>query len=368
MKLSSLLRKENYSLQKIIGKALIYFLQKKGESDGLFYTIHKRPRLADSVNRNSTIVKPSEKIAIVMQGPLVTKDNFTFETLKLYKKIYEDVDIILSTWKNEDRDTLEQIKRLGVVVLENEKPSFPGHHNINMQIESSKNGLFEAKRRGAEFAVKLRSDQRIYNPDAINLFLFLHYQYPPDPSVKQKARLFSINIGVMKYRLYCVGDMLFFGQIDEMLTYWACEYDTRTLHVTPGLTTSEVSKLMVAETYLTVKYLEKVGHEITWTYENSLEAYGKYFCIVDHAFFDLFWYKHNSYLEYKSRFYTMNHNYEPISFTDWLAFYLKKPIRIEQMRYFYEIKEGASLEEPTRVISEEGDYLFPKKTSREKSS
>lgn len=367
MKLSSFFRKENYSINKIIGKTLIYFLQKKGLRDGLFYTIHKRPRYSDAVKRKSTIISPNEKIAIVMQGPLVLKDNFTLETLKLYKKMYEGVDLILSTWKNEDKNTLDKIKELGITVIENNKPPFFGHHNVNLQIESSKNGLLEAKRRGAEFAVKLRSDQRMYNPDSINLFLFLHYQYPPDPTTKQKGRLFSINIGVMKYRLYCVGDMMFFGQIDEMLTYWSSEYDTRVLHVKPGLTTFEVSKLMIAETYLTIKYLEKVGHRIGWTYEDSLEVYGKYFCIIDHSFFDMFWYKHNSYLEYKSRFYTMNHNYELISFADWLAIYFKKPLKIEQMKHFYKIREGGSLEDQEEYISEEADYLFPRKTNQEKN-
>lgn len=362
MKLSSLVRKENYSLQKIIGKALIYFLQKKGESDGLFYTLHKRPRYADRVKKRSIIIKPPERVAIVMQGPLALKDDFTFETLKLYKVMYEGVDLILSTWKGEDTETLNRIRNLGVVLIENEKPSFPGHHNINMQIVTSESGLLEAKRRGAQFGVKLRTDQRMYNPDSINLFILLHYQYPPDPTTKQKGRLFSINIGVMKHKLYSVGDMLFFGEIDEMLTYWACEHDTRTLHLEPNLSTLEVSKLMLAETYLTVKYLEKAGHRLLWTAEDSLHAYGTYFCIVDHSFFDLYWCKHNSFLEYKSRFYTMNHSHEPLSFADWLAAYLKRPIDVHQIESFYKIKEGGNLEYPNKFISEEKEYLFPKRT------
>lgn len=353
MNLSTFFRKESYSLRKITDKALIFFLEKKGGWEGFFYTINKRPRYADEVRRNSVIVGQKEKVAMVMQGPVMVKDDFTFETLKLYKKMYHGVDIILSTWKNEDPLTIKKIKDLGVTVIENEKPSFYGHHNINLQIESSKNGLLEARRRGAEFAIKVRTDQRMYNPDNINLFLMLHYQYPPDQTTVQKGRLFSINIGVMKYRLYCVGDMMFFGHIDEILFYWSCPHDTRTLTISPNLTTLEVSKLLIAETYLTVKYLERRGHKVQWTVEDSWQAYGKYFCIMDHAFFDMLWNKHNSHIEYKSRFYTMNHNYELISYADWLATYMNKPLNMEQLATFYKIREGGSLEKPNDFIAQE---------------
>lgn len=354
MKLSSFFRKENYSVRKITDKVLVFFLNKKGQHEGVFYTTHKRPRYSDMVKRNSVIVVPKEKITIVMQGPIMTKDDFTFETLKLYKKMYVGVNIILSTWKNEDGATIKKIKGLGVTVLENEKPQFYGHHNINLQIKSSENGILEAKKQGAEFVLKVRTDQRMYNPDSINLFLMLHYQYPPDKNTNQKGRLFSINIGVMKYRLYCVGDMMFFGQIDEMLLYWSPPHDTRVLSsISQKLTTFEVSKMLVAETYLTVKYLERVGHKIKWTVEDSWDVYGKYFCIIDHPLFDMIWNKHNSHTEYKSRFYTMNHNYELITYADWLATYNGKQLNIDQLSKFYNISEGGSLENPNLFIAQE---------------
>lgn len=354
MKLNSFFKKENYAIKKITEKLLILFIEKKGTFEEVFYTLHKRPRLSEMVRRNSVIVYPKEKIFIVMQGPIMYKDNFTFETLKLYKKMYVGVEIILSTWEGENSALVKKIKDLGVIVIENKKPLFGGHHNINFQIESSKNGLIEAKRMGAEFAVKLRTDQRMYNPDSLNLFLMLHYQYPVDKRTKQKGRLFSINIGVMKYRLYCVGDMMFFGQIDEMLIYWSCPYDTRTLPaVSNKLTTLEVSKMLIAETYLTVKYLERIGHKIQWTPEDSWGVYGKYFCILDHSLFDMFWNKHNSYTEYKSRFYTMNHNWELISYADWLAIYTGRAIDMTQPLSFRKIHEGCSLEGPDTFIAHE---------------
>ena len=181
----------------------------------------------------------------------------------------------------------------------------------------------------------------------------LHYQYPPDKTTNQKGRLFSINIGVMKYRLYCVGDMMFFGQIDEMLTYWSCPYDTRTLVIPPELTTFDVSKLLIAEIYLTVKYLERVGHKVQWTVEDSWQVYGKYFCIIDHPFFDMIWNKRDSHTEYKSRFYTMNHNYEPVSYADWLAVYTGRPLNVKQLTAFYKIREGGSLERPDDFTAQE---------------
>lgn len=353
MKLSSFFRKENYSIKKITDKILVFFIEKKGGWEGFFYTLHKRPRYSEMVKRNSVIIKPKEKIAMVMQGPLSNKDDFTFETLKLYKKMYAGVDLILSTWKNEDSSTIKRIKDLGVTVIENEKPLFNGHHNINLQIESSKNGLLEAKLRGAEFALKVRTDQRMYNPDSINLFMLLHYQYPADSTTKQKGRLFSINIGVMKYRLYCVGDMMFFGQIDEILFYWSSPHDTRTIVMPLKISSLETSKLLTAETYLTVKYLERIGHEVQWTVEDSWQSYGKYFCVIDYAFFDMLWNKHNSHTEYKTRFYTMNHNYESLTYADWLAAYTGRPLNITQLSASYKIREGGSIEKPDEFIRQE---------------
>ena len=56
----------------------------EGETD--FITFHRRPKRAISVSTQSCGSEQSKSVAIVMQGPLVYKDNFTLETVKIYQR------------------------------------------------------------------------------------------------------------------------------------------------------------------------------------------------------------------------------------------------------------------------------------------
>jgi cystathionine beta-lyase/cystathionine gamma-synthase len=76
-----------------------------------------------------------------MQGPIMLHKSFTYETIRLYNKIFPHVDIILSTWQDEDENTLRELEKLSVKVILNEKPSNHGHSNINLQIISTSIGV-----------------------------------------------------------------------------------------------------------------------------------------------------------------------------------------------------------------------------------
>ena len=72
-------------------------------------------------------------------------NNFTFETIKLYKKNIPNAKIIFSTW--ELPKALErELKELNVSVIVNQKPKNPGIFNINLQIATSKSGILLAKK------------------------------------------------------------------------------------------------------------------------------------------------------------------------------------------------------------------------------
>ena len=66
-----------------------------------YYTFHTRPKLSDHVSisrfENQNLINKNILVAIVIQGPVIIKDNFTKETLKLYLKFFPNQKIILST-------------------------------------------------------------------------------------------------------------------------------------------------------------------------------------------------------------------------------------------------------------------------------
>ena len=58
------------------------------------------------------------KVAIVVQGPVIIKNDFTFETLKLYVNIFPNEIIVLSTWDcNKNVEVFAKIRNLGVHIV-----------------------------------------------------------------------------------------------------------------------------------------------------------------------------------------------------------------------------------------------------------
>jgi hypothetical protein len=91
----------------------------EGESD--FVTYHCRPKLAVVVGTRNDVVRKDanragQQLAIVMQGPIAHKDNFTLETLKIYQQHFSDSKIILSTWEDEDLVALREFEDLGIAI------------------------------------------------------------------------------------------------------------------------------------------------------------------------------------------------------------------------------------------------------------
>ena len=119
--------------------------------------------------------------AIVIQGPIEYKDNYTITTAQLYRQWYPNAPIIISTWKNEPTDEFrEECKKIGVVLLENELPERVGD-TVNYQLESSRQGVEYAKKNtSVKFALKCRTDQRINRSDFLMYFKNLLKAFPPN--------------------------------------------------------------------------------------------------------------------------------------------------------------------------------------------
>ena len=76
-----------------------------------------------------------DKIAIIIQGPIQEKFNFLKNTLEIYKKIFKNSIIIISTWKNENVEKINTLKDQNIHILYNDEPE-KSKSNINHQIHS----------------------------------------------------------------------------------------------------------------------------------------------------------------------------------------------------------------------------------------
>ncbi|MDP1842853.1 MAG: WavE lipopolysaccharide synthesis family protein [Sediminibacterium sp.] len=297
-----------------------YFIQlllrKSEKISNSYTTYHQRPISTNSLNTYSDNFKKIPLTAIVIQGPIVFENDFTKNTIDLYRKHFKQAIIILSTW--EDQNIPEAFYDNDFIhLILNKKPANAGIGNINYQIVSSLSGILKAKQLGAKYVMKTRTDQRMYAPNIEEYLLNLLDVFPPVNKEIQQARLIALSFNTFKYRLYSVSDMMIFGEISDMLNFWECTLDSRhTITVDPKNIMS-FSKERICEVYLVTNYLDKLGVDWSWDINKSLELISKLFIIIDKETIDLFWPKY-SVLENRWLSYDAIRTSQELYFRDWL--------------------------------------------------
>ena len=284
-----------------------------------FATYHLRPRRAANIGTRADTLISEPKTAIVIQGGLAEQHDFTLETIRLYKKHFPSAILILSTWKGERAEYIERIRKENIEIIQSVKPSFLGYMNVNLQITSSKVGMERAKSLGAQYALKTRTDQRMYSPVALEFLRNILKAFPlTKTNGVQKERIVSVSLDTFKYRLYGVSDMLVFGHIDDMLLYWTPKLDMRKdeeVNLDSSIKNFAISR--VCEVYFATEFLKKVGHTPTMTLMDSWYTYATYFCIVDYYSIDLYWPKYKPHTEHRYMFYDKIKNSQILTFAEW---------------------------------------------------
>ena len=286
------------------------------------YRLYKK-YAGDQNNHGALKLVSTGRFAIVIQGPNIFDDDFTIETIKLYRHNFPDAILILSTW-SVSVDMIEALNKHDVHVVQNQRPANPGISNINLQIITSGAGVVAARELGAQFVLKTRTDQRIYHPSLETyLFNILKY-YPLLPDFPgQMKRLVGISLGTFKYRLYGVSDMFLYGHIDDMVRYWDIPLDARIdspeeRNNAGDNTWRTFSTWRVCEVYLCTEFLKSIGRDINFTLADSFQVFRDHFVVIDQAAIKLYWHK-----------YTLNADryagfgfFDPeLSFNDWLVLY-----------------------------------------------
>lgn len=273
-------------------------------------------------NRGVFKATPMSHFAIIIQGQFVLEDNFTLETIKLYRHNFPLATLILSTWTLSEK-LVEEINKYDIHIIQNRPPNNPGISNINLQITTSGAGVTMAKALGAKFALKTRTDQRIYHPSLDTYLANLLEAYPLAPNrTGQIKRLVAVSLNTFKYRMYGVSDMFLFGHIDDMVRYWNIPLDQRKNSLEEqhraGNTWRTFSTWRVCEVYLCTEYLKSIGRDITYTLADSFLAFKDHFVIIDKFAIKLYWHKYSL----SNDRYSQYGFFDPeLGFNDWLVLY-----------------------------------------------
>lgn len=306
-------------LKPFLKKKFLAFIEQKDS----FFTYHLRPKYAKNFNLWSDKIKNESKTAIIIQGPIVKDYDFTLETIKIYKKLFQEQIIILSIWEDEDMGEIAKIKQEGVEVILNKRPAFYGQQNINLQIVSSFAGAKRAKDLGAEYAIKTRTDQRIYAPNSLDFLRNILEVFPLRGDSVQKKRIVGVSLNSYKYRPYGLSDMTIYGQIDDFILYWSIKLDGRIFpNETLIHTMGEFANARICEAYLVTEFVKKLGHTPKTTIADSWDVFAKYFCVVDQISLDLYWYKYTRHIEHKTLEYKSILSSQTMTFSEWLNLYV----------------------------------------------
>ena len=293
-----------------------------------FISIHLRPRkFSKRVLKSDyeSYGKYKSEWCILLQGPIISKHSFTLQTLVLYRYVYPNARIILSTWREElkklDQNKLVELK---VDLLLNTKPEYVGVSNINLQLVSTSAGLNFASDYGVKYVLKTRTDQRVCK--SLDFFGHMHNLQInfPISNDKMENRLIIASTNSFKSRLYGVTDMYMFGNISDMKLFWQIPPEEKS-EMLPQVNTDPVYFISnrQAEGYLVNHFFESIGFSPSWASEDSHYFLAQFFCVVDKEQLDLFWLKYERFIE-SFAFFRQNDakNWERFEFADWLKAYI----------------------------------------------
>ncbi len=313
-------------------RSLSYIIRIFEKRANNYITFKLRPKKSDSFisSRIRTNVHTGE-FAIVLQGPIELRDDFTLESVRFYRKMFPKCIIIISTWDNVDETFLERFRKENCYIVLSSFFKGGGCGNVNYQICTSLAGIKKAKELGALYTLKCRSDLRIYREFVLEYLKSLVEMFPvPEPNLfGLKGRIISQSGGWGQlFMPYTLQDFIYFGYTDDLLNFFDIPYDKReigpiqnhlkSIHkVTTG---RYVYDLLPPELYLTKSFIEKYD-KTPHTVKTFWELFSKFFMTVDQDQIGSLWNKYG--LHFTSAYYCEfdgKHNYKDsmkhISFID----------------------------------------------------
>jgi hypothetical protein len=303
---------------------------------GTIITFKTHPLYSKDITGVADGLIETPKCAIVLQGGIMKKYDFTLETIRIYRKMFPTLTIIVSTWEDEDPACIELLRNAGAKVVLSKKPEYFGIWNINLQIVSTKSGLACAKELGIPYTIKSRTDQRIYERNILETLHNLISYFPPAPWSTLRKRLVICHLAYKYYDGY-FPDMFMFGDTDDLLDYWDARLLKKEAHY---------GGEFFSELYLTYSFRKRKGWPMADSIQAVWETYRDCTIVMDWNDLDLLWPKYEYFWEqpytHKERYKTMISTQKFInrSFSDWFNLFSNmenkviSPLQQEKFAHF----------------------------------
>ncbi|MDE9461686.1 WavE lipopolysaccharide synthesis family protein [Xenorhabdus bovienii] len=278
---------------------VIYSVNKRSKSK-FFFSHHKRPVKARDVPVEhiwDTDNVDFSDVAIIIQGPIASERDFTYQTVLLYKKFYRNINIIVSTWNDSNTDIIHKLQNECYVIL-NEKPRVSGSHNINLQKKTTLAGLYYANDLKCKYALKTRTDQRFYSWTTLPFFKKILKNNPPYQNDFIENRIIELTMSMCKFRPWSMCDMFQFGLTSDLIKMWSFPDDERNRTAREFAQTKYKIRDIVEENVAEILIHRNLANNIKVSDSISHESYfdfiNKFFYLIDKETVDLFWLKYNS--------------------------------------------------------------------------
>lgn len=232
-----------------------------------YMSYYRRPKYPEQI---VSVEEPTDALrnsAIIMQGPLMHIDDFTFETVRFYDKIFPGAVVIISTWENEDKTLIERLEALdNCIVVLNQYPSCSGVLNVNYQVTSTLGGIKKARELGKIYSWKTRCDYRFYRKGSIDYMVEIMDLFPVDVKADYQTKRIVCGAGHM-YRAWWVMDQFSFGLTEDMYQYWNYTLVNKNIKTVPVFNYLEknhvtwndrVRKNLAAETSIVLDYFKRM--------------------------------------------------------------------------------------------------------------
>lgn len=294
---------------KYMLKSSLKAFQHKSENNISFVY---RPKSTDRISCMQLECKLQHKVGVILQGPVMEKDNFTLETVKLYKRIMPSAIIILSTWDNTSTETVHEFRKLNAEVVLSSLPEYTGVGNVNYQVFSTRQGIKRARELGVTEVMKTRTDQRMSQTNLVEYLDALLDQFPiENGSYKslQKNRIIALqgSVGGNIFIPYFVPDFFFFGNIDDISNFF--DFQLQKMNQTREERSQKITELRkgtvweyyyntAPEIQIALDYLRRIGlMDLRISCETWWEIVKNLFIFISYDDVKFFWPKYDNHYD-----------------------------------------------------------------------
>lgn len=251
------------------------------------------------------------EIIILVAGPYIHQQKFTYCSLKSLRDLYPTVAIVFSTDTILKQKTFNSIEKLGVKIILNKKiPTDINWRvgNLRSQINNITTALDNIDSLPGNYILRMRSDQLISKED----FLFSIAKYFTRYNLGEE-KILKISMNSYLKRIFSTSDMFMFSEISVMKNYWRIDENDLSIVLNH---LNNASMEVFPESIIDSLYFSKVYGYLPSTFDDYIKFIKDKFIFIDECNIGVIWHKKINLLNYKSR--SNMKEYTELSHVIWL--------------------------------------------------